>query len=60
MYNEWAYQLFPGVNTADLLDTVGKMGSKPAVKAYMNRLRDTERDRYIVSMLYLSMIFLKF
>lgn len=49
LYNEWAFQLFPGMNRDDLLDTVGKMGSKPAIKAHLNRMRDTERDRYIVS-----------
>jgi hypothetical protein len=55
MYNEWAFQLFPGMNRDDLFDTVGKMGSRPAIKAYMGGLRDAERDRYIVEDLKLEL-----
>lgn len=49
LYKEWAFQLFPGMSRDDLLEAVGKMGTKPAIKAHMNKLRDMERDRYIVS-----------
>jgi hypothetical protein len=49
MYKEWAFQLYPGMSRDDLMDDAAKMGSKPSVKGYMSRLRDDERDRYIVS-----------
>jgi hypothetical protein len=49
MYQEWAFQLFPGLARDDLIDGVAKMGSKPLVRSHLMRMRDRERDRYMVS-----------
>jgi hypothetical protein len=48
MYQEWAFQLFPGLARDDLIDAVGKMASKPLVRSKLMQMRDMERDRYMV------------
>lgn len=48
-YKEWAFQMHPSNNFIDVLHAVEVLGSKAYVRQGINRLRDIERDRYIVS-----------
>jgi hypothetical protein len=47
-YKEWAFQLHPGLSFLDVASKCEMLGSKSAVKNYVNRLRDKERDRFTV------------
>lgn len=51
-YKEWAFQLHPGVSTADLFLKCDKLGATSRVKNYMQELRSMERDRYLVSVMH--------
>lgn len=48
-YQEWSFQLHPGISTADALLKCESMGSSARVKNHMKLLRDHERNQYLVS-----------
>lgn len=49
MYKEWAFQLHRGLAFQDVLSRCEALGSRGQVRSQMDRLREAERDRYIVS-----------
>lgn len=49
LYKEWAFQLHPGLAFNDLLRKTETLGSRSRVRIELSKLRDMERDRYIVS-----------
>jgi hypothetical protein len=51
MYKDWAFNLYPGLSFIDLLNRIESLESKPKVRACMGRLRETERNRYLVKQL---------
>jgi hypothetical protein len=48
-YKNWHFQVFPGASFSDFISKTDTLGSKSRIRSYMNRLRDKERDRYLVS-----------
>jgi hypothetical protein len=48
-YKNWQFQIFPGASFSDFISKTDTLGSKSRIRSYMNRLRDKERDRYLVS-----------
>ena len=56
MYKEWAFQLHRGLAFQDVLSKCETLGSKGQVRSHLHRLRELERDRYIVSFWSLSVI----
>jgi hypothetical protein len=48
MYEEWAFQLFPGFHFEDVMTAVNNLGNKASMKNYLERLREEELDRYLV------------
>ncbi len=51
LYKEWAFQLHPGIAYQDFLVKCESLGSKGTMRNCLERLRDQERDRYVVSFL---------
>ena len=49
MYKEWVFQLHPGMSFQDALVRSENLGSKGKVRTYLNKLRDREKCRYLVS-----------
>ncbi len=49
LYKEWAFQLHPGLAFNDVLRKAEALGPKGRVRLELTRLRESERDRYIVS-----------
>lgn len=52
-YKEWAFQLHPGVSFTDAVGKCEVLGSKSRVRNYMMKMRDKERDRYMVRFRFL-------
>lgn len=48
MYKEWAFRLYPGLAFPDLITKVDQLGSKGVVRSELDRLRDEERNKYLV------------
>lgn len=48
LYKEWAFQLHPGIAFNDVLRKTESLGSRAKVRVELAKLRDIERDRYIV------------
>lgn len=48
MYQEWAFQLHPGVAFPDFLIKCEQLGTKASSRVHLQGLRDRERDRYVV------------
>jgi len=48
MYKEWAFRLYPGLAFPDLIAKVDQLGGKGVVRNELDRLRDDERNRYLV------------
>lgn len=51
MYQEWAFQLHPGIAFPDFLIKCEQLGAKASSRVHLQSLRDRERDRYVVSLL---------
>ena len=47
-YKEWAFQLHPGVSFPDVINKCELLGSRGRIRGYVARLRERERDRYMV------------
>ena len=56
MYQEWAFQLHPGISFPDFLIKCEQLGSKASSRMHLQGLRDRERDRYVVSLLLACLI----
>jgi hypothetical protein len=52
LYKEWAFQLHPGLAFNDILRKTETLGSRGKVRVELSRMRDIERDRFIVSVLF--------
>lgn len=52
MYKDWGFNLYPGLSFTDLLNSIERLESKPKVRACMGRLRNKERNRYLVNNYY--------
>lgn len=50
-YQEWAFKLHPGLSFQDIVSKCEQLGTKGKVRSSIQRMRDRERDRYIVSVL---------
>jgi hypothetical protein len=50
-YKEWAFQLHPGISFTDVVSKCESLGSKGKTRTCMGRIRERERDRYLVSRL---------
>jgi len=50
-YKEWAFQLYPNIAFPDMLNRLDSLGKKGAVSIEMEKLRDRERNRYLVEVL---------
>jgi hypothetical protein len=48
LYKEWSFQLHPGIAFNDVLRKTEALGSRARVRVELAKLRDIERDRYIV------------
>lgn len=51
MYKEWAFQLHPGIAFSDVLHKCESLGVKSKVRGLLEKLRERERERYVVSVL---------
>ena len=49
MYQEWAFQLHPGIAFPDFLLKCEQLGAKASSRVHLQGMRDRERDRYVVS-----------
>ncbi len=49
IYKEWIYQLHPGFSFQDALMRSENLGSKGKVRHYLDKMRDREKGRYLVS-----------
>lgn len=54
MYREWAFQLHPGLSFPDVLSRMETLGSRAKIRTWLDNARETERYRYIVSMIRLQ------
>lgn len=52
LYKEWAFQLHPGLAFNDILRKTETLGARGKVRVELSRMRDIERDRFIVSALF--------
>jgi hypothetical protein len=48
-YTGWAYQLYPDLAFPDMLHRIHSLGTKSSLRARLSHLRETERNRYLVS-----------
>ena len=56
MYKEWAFRLYPGLAFPDLIAKVDQLGGKGIVRNELDRLRDDERNKYLVILLNILMM----
>lgn len=47
-YRSWTFDMYPGLSFTDMLGAIETQSNKAQVRACLNELRDTERDRYLV------------
>mmetsp|Transcript_9847 Transcript_9847/g.15132 ORF Transcript_9847/g.15132 Transcript_9847/m.15132 type:complete len:493 (+) Transcript_9847:112-1590(+) len=50
-YQQWAFQLFPGLAMEDVLSRIETFGSKREVKDYMQTMRDMTRNEHLEKVL---------
>jgi hypothetical protein len=57
MYKSWAFQLHPGVAFKDVVSKCENLGAKGKVRTHLMRLREDERDRYLVRYSFLNKLY---